>query len=200
MTEISMTTFVDFVLSNGPPRLTVVRRAMHSAELGYHPSADFYKIFRDEVVRTHQSGSNLGELDLVTTKIHSPQKLTLYPKLIYAYKHWIGRHKTSWDQVWFTRWVSGNLVVRVNPELGLKIDGRPHIIKLYLKTDRPSKPRLDVIVHLLKKSFPSAEPSTVFGVLDVHRSHLYHETVPIAGLDALLAGEAAAFQRMWEAL
>jgi hypothetical protein len=41
----------------------------------------------------------------------------------------------------------------VNPELGLKIEGVPHVIKLYLKDDPPLvKNRVQLILHVLEKA------------------------------------------------
>ena len=195
-----MTKFVDFVIASGNPRLRVVRDAKSQHESRYDPAADFWKILRLEIVRIHREGADPKSLRNVIGKTIAPLKQEKYPPLIEAYVRWLGKREVTWDKEWSTRWSSENLVVRVNPELGLIIDEVPHVIKLYFKAEKPSKSRLDTMVYLLRKSFPKATPSVIFGVLDVPRRHFYQETVSIAGLEALLIGEAAAFSSMWEAL
>ena len=41
------------------------------------------------------------------------------------------------------------MAVRVNPELGISINGHPYSIKLFFKSEKPSKDRLETMFHLL---------------------------------------------------
>jgi hypothetical protein len=87
--------------------------------------------------------------------------------------------------------------VNVNPELRAKIDGKRHVVKLYLKAVPLSKQKANVALHLLERY---TLPRTTPGVLDVRRSKLYVPTIPVEGMDALLRTEAAAFTALWNSV
>ena len=91
----------------------------------------------------------------------------------------------------------------MNPELGLEIDGTPHLIKLYFKSDKLAKNRIDIITHLmsvvLSDQCPSPEETTM-SVLDVRRAKLFSPTVPIQALDAILNAELAYVAHLWRAI
>ena len=56
--EISITTFVNFVLANGPRRLTEVKRAKALYDADYSPARDFYKPLREIIVAAAQQDLN----------------------------------------------------------------------------------------------------------------------------------------------
>jgi hypothetical protein len=88
--------------------------------------------------------------------------------------------------------------VSVNPELGLRINGTPHLVKLYFKADKLAKNRADIITHLMGKTLSGKAPAgCVMGVLDVRNARLLTSTVPIPGLDAQLDAEAAYWNTLW---
>jgi hypothetical protein len=84
--------------------------------------------------------------------------------------------------------------VSVNPELHAKINGKPHLLKLYFKSDPLSKQNINIVLHLLQKKAPKG---TSVGILDVRRSKLFTPTVSIPGMDAFLKAEAIAFSSLW---
>jgi len=50
MPEISLTSFVDFVLAGGTTRLRRVREIKRQINEGYSPATDFYKAIREGIV------------------------------------------------------------------------------------------------------------------------------------------------------
>ena len=91
MAGISMTTFVDFVLASGTPRLSVVRKAKAQYEGKYNPGTDFYRDLREAISIGHQQGSPASELDKLALNIENPRKIDLYLECIDSYKRWCGR-------------------------------------------------------------------------------------------------------------
>jgi len=53
MPAISLTTFVDFVIKSGTPRITYVRKTKQLYGQGYSPARDFWKPLRDRIVEMH---------------------------------------------------------------------------------------------------------------------------------------------------
>ncbi|MNF05125.1 hypothetical protein D3C80_2047880 [compost metagenome] len=62
----------------------------------------------------------------------------------------------------------------MKPELGLLIDGRPHLVKLYLKDEKLQKLRMDVVLALMEHSLRQDAPDGCsMSILDVKNSRLF---------------------------
>lgn len=192
-----MTTFVDFVLANGTQRLTVVRKAKTEYGREYSPARDFHKALREAIIDVHQHGRQLAALDGLVNTLRDQRKIDSYQACISSYKSWCGRKKMDWLDGYTAQWTYGDLTVRVNPELSLQVNNVPHAIKLYFKSDKPSKGRFETMFHLLDISMPNAHQGRTPSILDVRRGNLFCPNKRIPGIQTLLEGEAAAFQTMW---
>ncbi len=71
------------------------------------------------------------------------------------------------------------------------------MIKLYFKNEEPPKRRLEATLRLIGLTLPEDKAHAVPSILDVKRGRLFKPTVEVRDIDALLAGEAAAFMTMW---
>jgi hypothetical protein len=197
MPEISLTDFVDFVIKAGSPKLTLVRRLFNRGE--YSPVFDYWKQLREHIAQIHggaeQIGSILEGVDL--------RKKRRYEGALTGHKKFL---KRIGDAAYFVppceRWTHSGLTVKVNPELGLLIDGKRHVIKLYFKDEEPTPHRLNAALALMKDSLKKGrfEDVTV-AVLDVAKGKLITATKEDSTeYSILLAGEAAAFMTMWTAM
>lgn len=63
--------------------------------------------------------------------------------------------------------------VSINPELGLLINGKPYLIKLYLKAEKLSKAKADLITGLMDDALIDVSNGALSGVLDVKNSKLF---------------------------
>ena len=197
MLDISLTTFVDFVIKTGTPRLTAIKRAKKQYIEGYSPATDYWRALREAIVELHIKNSKKASLDRVLKKV-SMSKAGNYSKCIEAYKRWLGNKRIKWIGCTTSVWSEESLSVRVNPELGLKIDDTKYFVKLYFKAGKPSKQKIDTILYLIQTKLPERYKYVTPAVLDVQRSKLFCPTREITGIDALLAGEASAFVTMWD--
>lgn len=201
MPTISLTSFVDFVSAAGPSKLTVVRRTKKQMEDSYGPEKDFYKRIREAIIEMHRTGDTLARVTGILPSLTDKKKIDNYPQLIEGYKKWRGRKGAEWFEPTHAQWHGGGLAVRVNPELGLTIDGTPHLVKLYFKADKLAKRRIDLITHLMAVACTDPAPGgCIMGVLDVRRSKLITPTVPINRLDTMLRAEAAYWVSAWSDL
>jgi hypothetical protein len=105
--------------------------------------ADDYQRFREVLVEMHRAGGTRRDVSAVLPTLTGQKKIALYPKLMEGYRHWSGRKGAEWFEPAYAVWRHGKLGLRVNPELGLKIKGVPHLIKLYFKVSsvEPQKER-----------------------------------------------------------
>ncbi|NKB87176.1 MAG: hypothetical protein GKS06_03010 [Acidobacteria bacterium] len=190
MPHLSLTDLVDIVSASGTPKLTKVRGVMNRDD--YEPAFDYYKQFRDAVLATHRANEGKAALTKRLSNVANPKKVQNYDVLLKGYKSWWGHKTLKWSKPPKADYLQNGVSVRVNPELGLLVNGTPHVIKLYLKADKLSKLRVDLITHVMELVLRgSARKGAVMSVLDVRRSKLISPTVPIADLTAALNAELA---------
>ena len=202
---VTMTTFVDFVAArSGTPKLTAVKQAKAQYQAQYDPATDFYKPLRECIVDAAQrnlSGTeSLNKIHSVLVNLNT-RKLDSYQECGEGYKRWRGRKNIIWDNNFRSEgseWTQDRLTIRINPELGLLINGKRHIVKLYFKSTELSQFRLETTYYLLKQYHHKMHDELNVGVLDLRRGQLRGPNREIAGIEYLLAGEAAAFQTMWD--
>lgn len=187
--KVSLTTFVDFVLKSGMPKITVVRQFKNGDP--YQPAFDFYKAVREAIVDVHENAKPKKALDAVLVGL-DPKKVQQYTAVITGHKKFIGKKTMAWFAPPTGVWSAGGLDVQVNPELGLDINGAKHIVKLYFKPESLPKKNVPIIVRLMEKSLAYPSPVT-FSVLDVRRAALHSPSAAVAGLDGFLLGEALNF-------
>lgn len=197
--DITLTTFIDFVFASGTAKITCVRGAKKLYDQPYGPEKDFWRILRMGIIEMHQSEAKPATLDGILQSLRDPRKQHLYPGCIEGYRQWLGRRNAKWMGAKAASWICDDLVVNVNPELGLDLNGRQHIIKLYFKKEPLTKRRVQAILHLLQTAAKD-DHNAIKGILDVPRSRFISYENSTVGIEALLHGEARSFATMWHAL
>jgi len=196
MPELSLTTFVDIVSASGTTKLSKVRQAKLRPK--YSPAIDFYRNFREHICNIHKRNESKSELQKILKGLTDKKKITNYPSLVKGYSKWWGAKKLNWFDPSASVWSAHKVDVRVNPELGLNINGYNHLIKLYMKTEGISKNKIDIILHLMHISLCDPKKQNIMSVLDVRNNHLISYTTPINGLSAALDGELAYISAVWD--
>lgn len=197
--EVSLTTFIDFVFASGTPKITCVRNAKKRYLQPYEPRKDFWRLLRSGIIDMHQRRGKLSTLDTLLHDLRDPRKSRLYGDCIDGYKRWLGRRAAHWVPVQGAFWKYEDLIVSVNPELGLEINGQRHCIKLYFKQVQLTKHRVQAVLHLLRMT-ANNHANTMLGILDVSRAKFIPVDAATPGIGALLDGEAQSFSTMWRAL
>jgi len=197
MHAISMTDFADFVVKAGTPKLTKVRQVKQRGK--YDPAADFWRTLREAIIEYHRTNSGRrGDLDKVATGLTDKKKVKRYPAVISSYKKFLGKKTCRWFEPPKMEWRSGALAIRVNPELGLQINGQRHVIKLYFKDDKPDKRKFDVVLTLMEDCLRSSlGTSDVLAILEMSTGQMFISLGIQSGLIPLLHGEAASFTAVW---
>ena len=197
--SISLTSFVDFAMKAGVPQLTEARRIYKQYAVdGYAPAGDYYRVLRDSIVDLHRGGRPKNDLDAIVGPGLPANRRDNYREMIRAYKRFLGRKSVEWFEPPSGAWRQGVLQVRVNPELGLDIDGTPFVVKLYFKSDPLPKNRALSVTHLMETTLRRrCRNEETMGVLDVKRGKLIHPTLPDPDLELLLRAQANAFLSIW---
>ncbi len=196
MPEISLTDFVDFVIKAGSPKLTKVREIANRPR--YSPVFDFWKTLREHLADFHRGRVHL---DAPLEALH-PKKRHPYDAAFVGYRKFLRKiGESPFFEPPSERWISSGLVVRVNPEIGLCIDGKRHVIKLYFKDEEPTKHRLHAVLELMRISLKKGRFADVsVAVLDVGTGKLITPTKEDPGFSLLLEAEALSFMTMWTAI
>lgn len=200
MIHISLTDFVDFVSTSGTTRLSKVRTLVERGD--YHPCQDYYKSMREIIVEMHRAARSGEDLDSLVNTIKNPSKAEHYGQVARSYqKRMIKRdfRRATWFDPPAGEWMHRCLAIKVNPELGLNIDGKRHVVKLYFKVEELAPRQAHVINRMMAKGLQIDE-ATHYAVLDTRRGKLHRGVGRSKNLDALLQGEAEAFITMYESL
>lgn len=199
MINISLTDFIEYVSKVGPSKFNVVNK-IHSRE-PYRPAFDFWKALREGIIGIHQGNKDKSELDKVLLDLTDKSKINRYPALIESYKSFLGRKRIGWFEPPFIEWKKNDLRVKLNPELGLDINGRLYVIKLYFKSEQLSQMKADLILLLMNTKLKKGDFNDVtFAVLDVERKKIFEKTKLGETHLPLLDGEALSFISIWNSL
>lgn len=197
MPRLSLTDFVDVVSARGTPKATRVRQIKRRP--AYSPALDYWKGARDAIVATHKADEGKRELTAQFNASLDPRKAQNYGAVLSGYKRWWGRKSVSWFRPPADTYAQHGVEIGVNPELGLRVNGRPHVVKLYFKADRLAKNRVDIITHLMELALRGEAPEgAVMSVLEVRQGRLISPTVPVAALTPALNAELAYVAALWE--
>jgi hypothetical protein len=123
--EISLTDFIGFVNKMGSAKLSHVRKIKDRPE--YEHYMDFYKPIREAILKLHKNYEGKEVLDTLLSHLSDDKKKNNYPALINGYKKFLGRKKFEWVKPPKKDWKVGDVIITVNPELGLeekKKDGK----------------------------------------------------------------------------
>lgn len=195
MPKISLTDLVDVIAKAGGPKATKVSQIKHRDE--YHPATDFYKQFRDGLVALHKSGQGKASLSSVLAGVSERNRLNNYPSAIAGYKKWWGKKALEWFQPPSATYTASGVEVSINPELGLKVNGVPYVIKLYLKSEKLTKNKADLIVGLLSEALGAKVPGARMAVLDVRQGKFYELGAGSSVLVPLVDAELAYIASLW---
>lgn len=194
--DISLTDFVDFAMKSGTPKVTKVSEMKDRPD--YQPAFDFYKRFREGLVEAHRGGEGISVIAAMVRSQTDPKKRAQYEEIASAYKSWCGRKSLVWFEPPRDELRVGDVRMRLNPELGLTIQGVPHVIKLYFKPEKLPRNRAEMIAYLMAKELGAKAPEAAFSILDVRRKNLMTPSSDPKRLGTLLAGELAALEAMWD--
>lgn len=195
MENISLTHFVDFVLKAGTPKLTGVKeiKANRSDQI-----TDFYKPLREAIIDFHEKGQSISVLDGFVETMTDERKRRIYPSLLAGYQRFLDARPMTWFSPPKTVLPVGDLEVRINPEVGFRIEGTPHVLKLYFRGEPLTSKRVSIVLSLLTAALGPCRPGTVFAMLDVRHARLYTiKAPPNPRLSLLLRGEAASFATIY---
>lgn len=196
--SIGLTQFTDFTFKGVTGKTSMVRQIKYQED--YHPAFDYWKSLRDGLRKYHENGySN----DYLTALVNSvPQnKQKNYHEVVKAYLKFIKNKEVEWFEPGKSNWYGEYLTVRSTPELGLKIDGTPFLIKLYFKgkDERIDKNKCRSSLAVLSNSHFTIDhtPDVKTAILNVQKGKLVFDDSFDEDHLIALESEAAQFIVIW---
>lgn len=196
--QITQADLLDFALSSGAAQQAKVRAIKYRPE--YDPKTDYWKRLRDCIAKMHRRDEPATVLDDLCALVPDSKKVN-YQKAASVYKRFLRGKTIEWFSPIKRVWRHGQLEVSINPELGLVINGTPHVIKLYFREERLTRDRTNGIIQLMKNTLGSYHPEdTVYSILDVPNNKLITQTTKAPDLMPSIRAYALAFVQMYHEL
>ncbi|MBH3328095.1 hypothetical protein I5L56_00525 [Pseudomonas oryzihabitans] len=196
MPRLSLAEVVDVISRAADQKRTKISQV--KKKTGYAPQFDFYKPLRECVVRSHKSGDVEMSLKSLVCNLTDVNKKNNYPKAIKGYLRWYKKLMPSWTSTETYIYKFLDVEVNVNPEMGILIDDKPCLVKLYFKDEQLSKLHINVYNALMRKAF--GENRDV-AVLDVRRAKLHISTLSDAEMEKyldMIDAEFSYISAMWD--
>jgi hypothetical protein len=198
--KITLTDFVDVVTRSGTTKITKIAQIKNRPS--YTPQTDFYKAVRECIVEMHEKGLPKSHLSDMLSKLKDAKKITNYPEIAAGYTKWLGKKDLPWFKPPHEIFSAHGVDVIVNPEVGLRVSGVPHIIKLYFKGESLNVSKVQIVAHLMEITLRPLckKDETRMAVLDTRSAKLHTPNVPVERLTAGLRGELAYIAAVWDDL
>ncbi|QTD43282.1 hypothetical protein [Sporosarcina sp. Te-1] len=195
---LGLTQFIDFTAKGSSAKTNMVRRIKYQDD--YHPAFDYWKQLRDGIVQFHERNKDHDFLDSLLLGTDEKKKEN-YAYAIKQYRKFLRNKEVSWFDPGRANWISDELVVRSSPELGLMIDGEPHLIKLYFKgkKEKVDKRSTRTVLALLNTSTYDVNhhPLVHHSVLNIHKNNFISDNTVDEDQLIALESEAAQFMYIW---
>ncbi|WP_262174240.1 hypothetical protein [Saccharococcus sp. Marseille-Q5394] len=196
--DIGLTQFIDFTVKGSSAKMNMVRKIKYQDD--YHPALDYWKQLRDGIIKYHSEHHKPEFLDTLIQSVDEKKKEN-YTFAIRQYRKFLKNKDVSWFNPGKARWISDELAVRSSPELGLMIDGEPHLIKLYFKgkKEKVDKRTTQTVLALLNSSFYEEKHSEAVhhSVLNIQKNNFITDNNCNDDQLIALESEAAQFIYIW---
>jgi hypothetical protein len=200
---VSLTQFLDFTLKgSGVAKSNHVYKVKYDSD--YSPAKDYWKQLRDAIKKVHENNLPIDSLYNVLDKVNDRKKAN-YQKSISQYVNFAKKKDISWFETGSSYWSFNNeLTVRSSPEIGLKIDGVPYLLKIYYKGkgNRVDKHKVQSTLTLMNASKRDFVPPTgaLPALLNLNNKNFYDSSGIDKSLLLALEGDASQFVYLWNNL
>ncbi|MDZ7649279.1 MAG: hypothetical protein U5K54_20095 [Cytophagales bacterium] len=124
-----------------------------------------------------------------------------YTSLINSFTKFLGRKKIAWFNPPSNTWSYRDLNVKMNPEIGLNINGEKFIIKLYFKDSPLQKKDIKVLLWMMNLSLCNGiYTGYKCALLDIDKGKFFPFKEDNSSMLSLVEGEADYFIKLWRTL
>lgn len=191
MISISLTDFIDFISSSGTAKLNQV--AAYKRRENYAFRVDYWRELRNSITEFHADDTLKKEYFDAALKVNflDDDKREKARPLLDNYKKFLGRKQIISKPIIKCDWqYSKDLVIRVNPELHLIVQGKEQLVKFYFKKEPLTKKKIDLALLLMKIATQDVIKDVHYTLFDLPQNKLWTQENPNMKLLPLLKGEA----------
>lgn len=164
MRPLSFSLYTDFLLASGAARVSTVRAHKGRAE------HDAYKPFKAAAVAVASRARPLAILDAMLDRMDDRLRRLHEPLIAGLRKFLVRQRGAVWQappqSYWF---LTPQLEVEINPELGFLVEGRKVAVKLYCRTEPLERARVEIMCAMMHAALPA---DWTPAVLDVRQAKL----------------------------
>lgn len=198
MPRIGMSEFCDVVTKSGSSKIAAIAKIKNKPK--YSPASDFYKKVREAIVSFHQDDS-LGALDQVLASTSDTTRLKHYSAVVAAYKKWLSTKKIAWFEPPSSKFTMHGFDITVNPELGLLIDGKKMVIKLYFSADDLPKAKSRIMNDLMAVALGGVTKDGIrCCILDVRSNKMILGGSVSSSFETLVSAELGYIASVWDSV
>lgn len=166
--------FANFVTENVRKRKKYVSTIVNKEPYSY--ITDFYLKLRRNLVSIIKKNESLTDLNNILKNLN-PQKHVHYETLIEQIQNFMQGIRYTWVEPLKNTIEYSGLLLKVNPEIGLKINNETLFIKLYFKKPPIDDMKVKVMQKIMQDALQHDFPETKVAILDIRRCILYKATI-----------------------
>lgn len=199
--QVSLTEFVNFINASGMSKMTIVSNAKAKHEEQEGNPYDYWKDFKEEIKRQLKRQGTKEDLWELVEKVREEMREN-YNQMISGYLKFWKPARMQWVAPVKKMVRIGGVKMILNPEIGIKWQGKEYMIKLYLKANENlDKRHADIILAMMESELRDKVGENVeFAMLDVRRGKLFPYVNEDPRLLILLKSEGREFAEMWKEL
>ncbi|AID00394.1 MULTISPECIES: hypothetical protein [Bacillus subtilis group] len=208
MSEISipLSSFIQFTFTQtGSARTNCIRKIKKQIEEGYSPGIDYWKQLRDGIIKFHKGIISLEEFHNIPLRFQEESKRRNYLIAINNHITHFKNKKLELFETGKSHWIyQDELYVKSTPNLGLKINGVPYLLKIDgRKGDKKiDKRKAETALALMSASQKNYSPpdGAINAIWNPVRGKFFEEKPLTEDLLIALNGDAAAFCATWKSV
>lgn len=166
--------FANFVTEKPNKRKKYVNKIISKEPYAFEK--DYYSVLRIKLISTIKKNKSLIELNQMLKKIN-PKKHNHYEVLIDQIQNFMQGVKYIWVEPPKNIIEYSGLQLKVNPEIGININGETLFIKMYFKQDQIENEKVNVMLKIMQDSIKEDYQNAKVAILDVRRCELHKKDI-----------------------
>lgn len=162
--------FANFVTEKPQKRKKYVSKIVNKEPYVFYK--DFYLTLRTKLISLIKNNQSLVDLKDILKKLN-PKKYIHYELLIDQIQDFMQGINYTWVEPPKNTIEYSGLLLKVNPEIGLKINGKILFIKMYFKQAPIDKAKVKVMQKIMQDSLMNEFPYAEVAILDIRRGFLH---------------------------
>ena len=166
--------FANFVTEKPNKRKKYVNKIINKEPYAFEK--DYYSVLRIKLISTIKKNKSLIELNQMLKKIN-PKKHNHYEVLIDQIQNFMQGVKYIWVEPPKNIIEYSGLQLKVNPEIGININGETLFIKMYFKQNQIENEKVNVMLKIMQDSIKEDYQNAKVAILDVRRCELHKKDI-----------------------